>query len=175
MKQAMRIRSALLALALGLGAGLCHADPASDKLIGEIEGVYKNRFQSGFVSGEKYQAEDVVEIVRYDDARIYVRAELQFFNGHQCSISGIARYDGGKFVYDAPVEPDTPACHFQVGVDGKAIRFGDPDGACRPSRCGARGALDGYTIARDSKRTIRYMDRLKRSTEYKQAVSELKK
>jgi len=171
----MRFRPALLALSLILGAGASHADPAADKLIGEIEGVYKHRFQNGLVTGEKYESEDVVEIVRVDPDRIYVRAELQFFNGHECSISGIAKYDGGKFVYDAPADPDTPACHFQVGVDGKAIRFGDADGACRASRCGARGGLDGYTIGRDSKRRIRYMDRLKASTEYKQAVSELKK
>jgi hypothetical protein len=171
----MRFHAALLALGLGLGLGVAHAQPPADQLIGEIEGVYKHRFQNGLVSGEKYLSEDVVEIVRYDDSRIYVRAELQFFNGHECSISGIARYDGGKFVYDAPAEPDLPACHFQVGVDGKAIRFADPEGACRPSRCGARGGLDGYTIARDSKRKIRYMDRLKNSTEYKQAVGELKK
>lgn len=172
----MQFNAALLATCLGLGLSAAHAQPPADQLIGEIEGVYKHRFQNGLVTGEKYQSEDVVEIVRYDATRIYVRAELQFFNGHQCSISGIATYDGGKFVYDAPSpDPDTPACHFQVGADSKAITFRDPDGACRFSRCGARGGLDGYTIARDSKRRIRYMDRLRNSAEYKQAVSELKK
>jgi hypothetical protein len=172
----MRILSAVLALGLIPGTGVSHAEPAADKLIGDIEGVYKHRFQNGLVTGEKYQSEDVVEIVRYDDTRIYVRAELQFFNGHECSISGIARYDGGRFAYDEPPsDPGAQACHFQIGVDGKAIRFGDADGVCRASHCGARGGLDGYTIARDSKRRIRYMDRLKNSNEYRQAVSELKK
>lgn len=172
----MRVRRALLALALGMGAAGSHADPASDKLIGDIEGVYKHRFHNGLVTGEKYESEDVVEIVRYDDARIYVRAELQFFNGHECSISGIATYADGKFVYDEPpAEAGAQACRFEVGADGKVIRFGDGDGVCRASHCGARGGLDGYTIARDSRRRIRYMDRLKASTEYKQAVGELKK
>ena len=172
----MRIGSTLLALAIGLGAGASHAQPAADPLIGEIEGVYKHRFQNGLVTGEKYRSEDVVEIVRYDPTRIYVRAELQFFNGHECSISGIAAYVDGKFVYDEPsTEPAAQACHFEVGADGQAIRFADANGACRATHCGARGGLDGYAIARDSKRPIRYMDRLKRSTEYKQAVSELKK
>lgn len=172
----MRIPAALLALCLGLGAGVSHADPAADTLIGAIEGVYKHRFQNGLVTGDRYESEDVVEIVRYDDARIYVRAELQFFNGHECSISGIARYDNGKFVYDEPPsDAGAQLCHFEVGADGKVIRFGDDNGACRSSHCGARGGLDGYTIARDSKRRIRYMDRLKASSEYKQAVGELKK
>ena len=90
----MRFQSILLALGLGFSLYASAADPAADKLIGDIEGVYKHRFPNGAINpgkpDDKYESEDVVEIVRYDTSRIYVRAELQFYNGHQCSISGIA-------------------------------------------------------------------------------------
>jgi hypothetical protein len=122
-----------------------------------------------------------VEIVRYDDNHIYVRAKFEFYNGHQCDVSGIAGYEGGAFVFHdpAPSADGTAQCTLSVRQTDKDIEFTDrltPDGVatCR-SYCGARGSLSATTIARASKRPIRYMDRLKASREYARAIEDLKK
>jgi hypothetical protein len=58
------------------------AEVAPSKLIGEMDGVYKHRFKSATIEPRKapgeadapYQAEDIIEIVRYDDRHVYVSA-----------------------------------------------------------------------------------------------------
>ncbi|MFZ6647657.1 hypothetical protein ACO0LO_18180 [Undibacterium sp. TJN25] len=182
----------LLLLLLAVSAHAAHAadaaSPAPSKLMTEIEGVYKHRFKSGIISPGKapgeadeiYETEDIVEIVPYDASHIYLRAELQFYNGHSCSISGMAGYDNGAFIYHDPEKPleGEPPCELKISQTGKNLVLTDratPDAisSCR-MHCGARGSLSGYTIAMSSKRKIRYLDRLKASNEYAQAVKELK-
>src|SRR4051794_40614207 len=83
--------AATLALTLALGEARAPADPASgaavddaaDKLIAATNGVYKRRFKSGIVMGDDkpdqvVDAEDIVELVRYDRTHLYFRAALQF-------------------------------------------------------------------------------------------------
>ena len=178
----------LLLLAFTLAAQA--ADTPSSRLIGEMQGVYKHRFKNGVISpgkapgeaDEAYESEDVVEIVPYDDSHVYLRAELQFYNGHQCSIAGIAGYENGAFVYHDPAKPlaGKPPCTLNVALTGKNLMLDDritADGpsSCTIMYCGARGSLSGYTIAKSSKRKIRYLDRLKVSIEYSQAVEAFKK
>lgn len=168
---------ALLTLGLVLSLSALAADSPSSKLIGEIEGVYKHRFTNFEYNSSgpdiPYQTEDVVEIVRHDDTSIYVRAELHFYNGHDCSIAGIARYDGQKFIYHAkpPEYHSDEHCVLQVSADDKKLRLTDGDGSCH-AYCGARGSLNNYAIDRAKKRPIRYMERLKASHEYQHAVFE---
>jgi hypothetical protein len=77
------------------------AEVPPGKLTGEMEGVYKRRFTNAIITPGKapmeadnfVQAEDIVEIVRYDDTHVYVRDKFQFYNGHSCSIAGIAGYE----------------------------------------------------------------------------------
>jgi len=49
----------------------------------------------------------------------------------------------------------------------------DTYGSCREVRCGARGGFHGEAFARSAKRTILYIDRLKRSREYRESVAAL--
>lgn len=171
---------------LALLPGLAHAaDPqAASRLIGEIEGVYKKRFTNAVIAGpgkpdETYVAEDVVEIVRYDDTHIYLRAHLEFYNGHSCGIYGIAGYENGRFVYREPrakAEP-FPPCELSLSAAGDELVMTDratPDArsSCK-SYCGARGSLGDYRIARKAQRPIRYLERLKQSRQYKEAEQEL--
>jgi hypothetical protein len=177
----------LLLMSLVLQVHAAEAPPA--KLIKDIEGVYKRRFTSGIITPGKapmeddtpYDAEDIVEIVPYDDTHIYVRAEFQFYNGHSCSISGIAAYENHAFVYHDP-EPSfdgSPPCTLAVRRTDKEITFMDrltPDGpATCKFHCGVRGGLSGISIGRKSKRPIRYIERLKASREYRRAVEDLRK
>jgi hypothetical protein len=156
----------------------------AQELMDKMAGVYKHRFMSGAIvpgkADEPYQAEDVIEIAPFDANHIYVRADLEFYNGHQCQISGMARFENGKFVYHDP-EPPLPGhapCVLQVGIDKDNLTLSDRDGSAGESscwtHCGARGSLV-YGIGMDKRRTIRYMERLKASKQYKQAIEDLRK
>ncbi|GGC63934.1 hypothetical protein [Undibacterium terreum] len=165
------------------------ADTPAGKLIDDMQGVYKHRFTSGIISpgkapgeaDEKYEAEDIIEIVPYDASHIYLRAELQFYNGHSCSISGIAGYENGALVYHDPQKPleGEPHCTLKVELTDKNLRLSDRANPQAPASCrmycGARGSLSDYSIAKSAKRKIRYLDRLKASSEYAQAVEAFKK
>ncbi|HBF49104.1 MAG TPA: hypothetical protein DDX04_00495 [Massilia sp.] len=155
---------------------------AADDLAGSIEGVYKRRFMNTINAGadrpaERYLAEDVVEIVRQDADHLYLRAYLEFANGHTCSVWGIAGREGEDFVYrqqSMPAGGEAP-CSLKVSVQPGKIVLDDRDAAglatCR-AKCGARGTLSGYTIERKARRPIRYMNRLQESRQYREAVSE---
>jgi hypothetical protein len=155
-------------LAALCACGAFAREPA--QLMEKMAGVYKHRFMSATITpgkapgeaDEPYQAEDVIEIVPYDADHVYVRAHLDFYNGHICDVAGMARY---------------PPCTLKVGVEHGQLTLTDratPDAAssCR-AYCGARGSLD-YSIGMDKRRTIRYLDRLKASREYKRAVDDLR-
>jgi hypothetical protein len=165
-------------------AGPVLAQSSTPDPIAGIEGVYKHRFRNGIITPPgtpeaSYDAEDVIEIVRYDDTHVYVRAELQFFNGHSCSISGIAGLEEGGFVFHDPEPPldGDQQCKLRVAkVDGR-LRLTDratpeSEASCR-MYCGARGSLSNYTIAASKRRPIRYMDRLKSSSRYRKAIQDL--
>jgi len=152
----------------------------AQQLIDRMAGVYKHRFMNATVEDGTYQAEDVIEIVPYDADHVYVNVHLEFYNGHQCGIAGMAKYEAGEFVYRGhELEPEGfPQCVLRVGVDKDKLRLTDRDGeegrrTCG-GFCGVRGNLT-YDIGMDKRRTIRYMERLKASREYKQAIEEMRK
>jgi len=177
---------AVLALLLPLASAARAADkpPAPSELMREIDGVYKQRFKNGIVvpgkADESYESENVVEIVPHDDDHVYLRAHLEFYNGHSCDIAGMAGYEHGAFVYHDPAPPLTGEhpCALRLHVTDKRLMLTDrvtPDAeaTCR-AYCGARGHWD-HEIDRDQRRAIRYMERLKKSREYRKAVEDLGK
>lgn len=172
----MKVVLMLAALALPAAAA---ATPAA-RLIGDIEGVYKHRFINRIIvpgkPDEKYEAEDVVEVVRHDDRHIYVHAALTLDNGHHCGFHGIAGYENGVFVYHDPNPhlSDKQACVVTIAARGETLTLTDratPNGpsTCQ-SLCGARGSLGDYAIAASKKSPIDYMPKLKATKQYRQAV-----
>ena len=178
----MRACAAVLLTAV-LAAPVLARDARPDPVAG-IEGVYKHRFKNGIVTPpgtpqETYDAEDIVEIVRYDDTHVYVRAELNFYNGHTCSISGIAGLEKDGFVFRDPemLPKEAPQCQLRVNKVGDKLHLTDrvtPDGVatCR-SHGGARGSLSDFSIPLSKRRPIRYMDRIKSSSRYLKAIRDL--
>lgn len=173
------IFSCLLAGLAPLAAAQDAAAPQD--LMREMAGVYKHRFTNGIVvpgkDDETYQAEDVVEIVPFDNEHIYVRARLNFYNGHTCAIAAMARHEDGAFVYREreALAPGLPACVMKVGVVKGQLTITDREpgsGRTCEQHCGARGTMN-YTIGMDKRRPIRYMERLKASRQYKAAVAEM--
>lgn len=161
MKRAILTLSAGLALAAG---------PATPDL-SAIAGLYGYHFRNGLIDGSKYWSDDVLEIVPLDARRAYVRAELKFYNGHSCSIYGVAHRNAGVLVY-RPREQISPEyhCALRVTATARTVRL-DDDNTCL-AYCGARGSLNEVVFERARRRPISYMARLRASSEFKAALAE---
>jgi hypothetical protein len=60
----------------------------------ELAGVYIKHFLNGDVSGTKFWSDDVFEIVKVSPSATYFPTYLNFYNGHECALSGIAEVVG---------------------------------------------------------------------------------
>lgn len=164
------------------------AQASALKMIKDIEGVYKQRFTNAMITPGKapleadqfFQSENIIEVMRHDDQHIYLRAELNFYNGHTCSIYGIARFQKNAFVYRAPAlsAENTQACTLTVTHTADSLRISDRvqhDGpaTCR-AYCGVRGSLSDLIFYNKTKRPIRYQDRIAKSRQYQTAVFKFK-
>ena len=126
------------------------------------------------IEGGKYQSEDVLEIVKVRPDQAYVRVHLLFFNGHQCSVYGIAKVEGDELVYRTRRYNDQ-MCVLTLRRNGNRVVFGDKDSACHDEFCGMRGIFEGQGFPLSSRRPIRYMKRLLKSREYAEAIAERSK
>lgn len=137
--------------------------------LGAIEGVYKNRIKLAFASGETYETEDILEIVKIAENKAYVRLVLRFDNGHRCSLWGVGRVEDARLIY-RPREDYRAGCELAIVPDGSALVLSDKDGVCKDSSCGARGAYEGISFELGKRRAIRYMERLKASWQFEEAL-----
>lgn len=169
----MKMNMRTLGLLAAAAAMATTAFAAARLDLDSIAGVYKERFKNGLVTGEEYESENVVEVVKVSPTTAYVRADLEFYNGHQCAIRGIAKLEGDALVYRPAerIEGFGP-CELGVSVKDGKLAFSDKDGECRRYYCGARGGFDGIAFPLTSRRTIRYMPRLLASREYAAAMKE---
>ena len=113
-------------LALG-GAAVVQAGKADP--LAELAGYYPRTWQSGDVSGAKFDVTDEVIIKPVDGQSADVSFALNFFNGHTCDLQGRAVMQGRKLVF---TDPD--------GWQGKDLRWTDRDNGCH-SYCGMRGSF----------------------------------
>lgn len=136
-----------------------------------LAGRYSWHFQNALVSGEAYASDDVVEIVPVDATHAYVRFALNFYNGHTCSLAGVATAEGSQLIYREPADRAyDDRCTLTIHRDGGHLRW-DDGGSCK-SYCGARGSFLNGDLAWSSRRPIRYLARLKASSEYRDALTE---
>ena len=166
-----RLNLGLIALAgVAAGAGAATAvDP-----VRALAGRYSWHFQNGDVTGATYGSDDVAEIVPVDATHAYVRFALNFYNGHSCSLAGIAARQGDALVYrglpDDIFGDNAQPCRLTIRRVGAKLTW-DDGGTCK-GHCGARGSFLNGNMAWSSKRPIRYMARLKGSEEYRNALVE---
>ena len=164
----LRRLKALALLPFLLAATKSTLDPAQ-----ALSGRYYRQFPNGNIDGDKYTGEDVVEIVSVAPGSAYVRVELDFFNGHECSIYGIARSENDALVYRDPSPTyDGKPCVLTVKRAGRSLLIDDDEGTCHFSHCGARGSFSDVKLPYSSKRPIRYMSLLKASDQYRWALDE---
>ena len=137
-----------------------------------LAGRYARHFQNGLMDGSRYWSDDVVEIVPVDRHHAYIRVETNFFNGHSCSLAGIAAAERDMLVYREPDRfGDGTRCVLTLRHSGDRLRFDDGPNSCA-RHCGMRGSLHGGELPWKSKRTITYMARLKASADYRDAITE---
>jgi hypothetical protein len=129
-------------------------DPATaSALAARIAGRYRHSFANGDVQGEHYRSTDTLTLTPVGQASIHFDAELNFYNGHTCSLAGGAPFrKNGSFVYDANPKdalPNEPACHLGIKPTPKGIEFDDYTGGCKMISCGERGGWNGaaFTFA----------------------------
>ena len=110
-----------------------------------IAGSYRHSSPNSDVQGNDFLSTDTLEITELPNAAIHYSLELQFYNGHACSLEGTATYRRAGFFVDQRQtdQPKFPLCVFEIlhGEDG--VKFADPTGACRMMSCGARGGYNG--------------------------------
>lgn len=145
-----------------------------------LAGVYKYAFDNGDVSGDKYRSEDILEIVQHSPNTAYFRTHLEFFNGHQCEMWGIANIEGGDLVYRgsgmgasgvAGLKSDYEKCVLHLNISKDNITLIDDNSVCRMVSCGSRGGY-GASFPRSRRRKIHYMDELLASRQYEDATKE---
>ena len=138
-----------------------------------VAGVYKVQFQNRNVAGQKYRAENILEVVPVDDHAAYVRMDLEFFNGHSGQIYGVAIYGKNSLIYDNAEKAADRCVVEYVWSSDKVVTKADYDKTpgCRAYH-GARGSLDRLEFPVKRKQTIRYMQRLKDSSQFKDAMEE---
>ncbi len=133
-----------------------------------LAGLYTHGFINRRIDGTKYWSDDVLEVVKLSPSTAYIRAHLQFFNGHQCGISGVAEVEGPSLIYR---EPGTE-CELGLTIGGGKITFNDKDGHCREESCGMRGMYTGQNFKLSTRRAITYMAKLLASFQYLAAIQE---
>ena len=125
------------------------------------------------MTGEKYLSEDVLEVVPIDDHAAYVRMDLEFPNGHSGMIFGVATYRMNSLLYDNG-KSGNERCVIEYVWSADAINT-RADYKTTPG-CnyyhGTRGTLDGVSFSMTKRQEIRYMQRLKDSKEFKEAMDE---
>ena len=140
--------------------------------IDAIAGVYKTSFMNADTSGAKFRSDDTLEIVKVSRNTVFFRTHLEFFNGHQCEISGIARLEHDALIYRGETNAEGQRCMLTLRATKRPIIFEDPHGACRTMNCGTRGGFDGRTFSLSRRRAIRDVGAILKSDEYKAAVEE---
>jgi hypothetical protein len=176
----------MLAVIFSVNVNAEDKESIASKKIKEIEGVYKNQFEIGIYNPDQdeddiVKVEDIVEIVRHTSDEIYFSADLQFNNGYNCSIYGIAKYDNGIFVYKSGKisDPDETPCTIKISTNEKYLVITDQPneeaGQTCNAYCGMNASLTNYEIELSYKKKIDDISIIKKSTQYAAAVDELAK
>jgi hypothetical protein len=137
-----------------------------------LAGVYKHLQTPSTEEGRTFRNEDILEIVPYGKSRdkAYFRLYMRFAKGHLCDATGIAKTTGNGLAYAAEV--NGIACSMTIAFTPKGLEIRDDGERCRAAFCGARGFLNWTSpILRSDRRPIRYLDRIRESSMYEDAVA----
>jgi len=133
----------------------------------DLAGRWTHRFTSGDISGARFRVEDKVVIVPVGRGRAVFDIQLNFFNGHQCSISGTAGLEVSRLVYrdSRNLGENGTSCRLTIWRDGARLRWDDGEGSCR-AYCGARGGLGEGEMRWSGRRTLSRTEQARVIAEY---------
>lgn len=141
MRRVMMAAAALVAVAGAAAVQAGKTDP-----LAELAGYYPRTWQSGDVSGAKFEVTDEVTIAPVDGQSADVSFALNFYNGHTCDLQGRATVQGRKLVFTDPDGWQGKACRLEIWRQGKDLRWSDRDNGCH-SYCGMRGSFTNGKVA----------------------------
>ena len=121
-------------------------DPgAARKAADGLRGTYRHSFQNGDVQGDTFLSTNTLKIDLRPDNSIHYNVHLEFYNGHECSIEGTARFRRAGFFVDQQKtdQPNFPLCVFELRATHDGVQLVDPTGACKMTTCGMRGGYNG--------------------------------
>jgi hypothetical protein len=126
----------------------------------DLAGRWTRRFTSGDISGARFPVQDQLVIVATGPGHAVFDLQLHFFNGHECSIGGVATLEGSRLVYENAQTTgyDGSACRLEIWRDGNRIRWDDGESTCQ-GFCGARGGLGGGELRWSTRRAITRAER----------------
>ena len=149
------------ALSAGPSAASARQADADARMISAVAGVYRHQGVGG---------ESIMEVVPFQRGKAYVRLRTMWSHGHSCSMYGIFRAEGRTLVHDGHTYAGK-TCQFRVERRTDRLVLRDPTWECGGS-CGARGMFEGDDRFRlGQRRSIRYLQRLTASDEYRAAVA----
>jgi hypothetical protein len=135
----------------------------------KLEGNYSRHVSNALVDGSEYKAENTMQFVKVSDNAAFMSMHTQFYNGHECNISGIVEYKKvGGFVFQDP-DKTTPACLLTVKLNDTNIEMKDPEGNCHKF-CGAKGGLNGTQFTLRQKTQIKDFKKIRKSDRYQNAT-----
>ncbi len=156
-----------------------HASETADP-VKQFAGRFSKHFPNSDIDGHRYWSDNVVEIVPVSTNAAYFRIHLEFYNGHACSLSGVAQASGSGLRYQTVIPVydfssrgmKNGQCVLQISKQDNHLLLKelDPDMGCKYNYCGTRGEFDGVTLPWKSHRSISYMQKLKTSNEYRDAL-----
>jgi hypothetical protein len=130
----------------------------------EIEGSYSYVFRNELViTGERYDAGNILQIAKINDDTAYVSMNLSFYNGHSGGIEGIARLVDNKLILEKQPyvnEPEKCVVTLTFSKDNIVTSCNYAENPVCTYYHGARGTLDGHKFPRKSKRKIHKLDEL---------------
>lgn len=147
---------------------LALAANAADLDLDKIVGLYVDRFTNADISGRHFPGANILELVKASPTTAFFRTHLDFFNGHECALSGIAEVDGASLVYRDPAQQ----CELRMDVANGKLTFDDKDYHCREQSCGMRGGYSGVGFALKLRRPVADIAKIKASSDYAEALKE---
>ncbi|WP_454886853.1 hypothetical protein [Sphingomonas oryzagri] len=155
-------------IALVVAALCCCAATGTSSPVRTLAGRYTEHLRD--LDGD--DRDNVMEIVPVDSDHAYINMALYFPNGFSCGLAGVAKAEGDALVYRAPEKTDTGRlCALSVRRKGADMLLDDGDDSCK-DYCGTNAAFYGTTLPWKSMRPITYITKLKRSSNYRDAMTE---
>ena len=141
-----------------------------------MEGRYTAERGNALITGETFRSTDELLILPEGPGRAYVEVETWFFNGHSCSLSGLAKVEGDYLVVRGPANADRQ-CLLRLRLGSEGISMAEDEArSCTRLACGARGSFASQfgrepDFRHTTRQAIQDADRIRATDVYKAAIA----